>query len=94
MHTKDLLAQALRQAGLHDMADKAAEGYYHDYLSPLVMPGIQLADDLRTASTPAAMAVLRQHLAGDFDATTEESEAWIDSPEGRATVAGLMGPKR
>jgi len=49
MHTKDILAEALRQAGLPDMATKAAEGYYHDFLSPLPLPEKQLMHDLQVA---------------------------------------------
>ena len=41
-HTKDYLAQELRAAGLNAMADKAATGYYHDFLSPLALPETQL----------------------------------------------------
>ena len=44
MHTKDILAAALRDAGLPLMAARAAEGYYHDYLSPLPMPEKKLCD--------------------------------------------------
>ena len=33
MHTKDILADALRDAGLPTMAARAAEGYYHDSVS-------------------------------------------------------------
>lgn len=50
MHTKDMLAQALRDVGLNAMADKAATGYYHDYLSPLDLPEMQLVNDLMDAT--------------------------------------------
>jgi hypothetical protein len=46
-HTKDFLAQELRAARLNEMADKAATGWYHDYLSPLAMPETQLLIDLQ-----------------------------------------------
>jgi hypothetical protein len=96
MHTKDILAAELRKAGLDAMADKAAEGYYHDFLSPLDMPGHQLAYDLngfvRSTTWPRreeAAALLARHRNGDFDATKEESQAWAESPEGKATRAVL-----
>jgi hypothetical protein len=38
MHTKDKLAAALRDIGQSDMADRAAMGYWHDFLSPLTAP--------------------------------------------------------
>lgn len=102
MHTKDKLAEALRAAGLSGMAEKAAEGYYHDYLSPLDAPCIQLATDLnqfaRAPSNPRraeAQALLERHIAGEFDATPEESEAWANSPEGRQALAMLTNaPKQ
>lgn len=95
MHTKDLLAQALRTAGLTEMADKAATGYYHDYLSPLDLPETQLMDDLMNASIndPNSKAILelRERVAdGDFDASIEESDEWANSPEGKQALATLF----
>jgi hypothetical protein len=46
MHTKDILADELMKVGLQDMSLKAREGYYHDFLSPLALPEMQLVDDL------------------------------------------------
>ena len=89
-HTKDILAFVLRQAGLDAMADKAADGYYHDFLSPLPAPCMQLATDLKAEGTPAALAILDRHLNGDFDATKEESDAWAASGEGKAAIEGLI----
>lgn len=83
MHTKDKLADALENAGLNDMAAKARDGYYHDYLSPLATPCIQLADDLAAKGTPEALAVRARHLNGEFDATREESDEWANSPDGK-----------
>ena len=93
MHTKDFLARELRAANLHDMADKAAEGFYHDYLSPLATPDLQLEADLRAAGTPAAEALRQRHLNGEFDASDEESDEWAKSPEGQETFAELMRGK-
>lgn len=89
MHTKDKLAEALRAAGLTAMADKAATGYYHDYLSPLDMPCIQLDADLVAAGTKDALAVRARHHDGEFDASIEESEAWADSAEGQEAMRML-----
>ena len=71
MHTKDILADALRDAGLPIMAARAAEGYYHDYLSPLAMPEKKLCERVKL---------------GDYDASEEEEEAWASSPEGVAAM--------
>lgn len=89
VHTTVKLALELEKAGLADMAKKAREGYYHDYLSPLDMPCVQLEADLRKVGTPAAMTLRSRHLNGEFDATREESDAWAESPDGKAAYAEL-----
>jgi hypothetical protein len=101
MHTKDILAAELRKAGLNDMADKAATGYYHDFISPLAAPCLQLAHDLNTyAEAPSwprqdeAAALLARHLSGEFDASKEESDAWGASEEGQEVFAELTRPRR
>ena len=91
MHTKDKLAAALTKAGLTDMATKAAEGYYDDFLSPLAMPMSALMAELAAAGTEPALALRKRVMNGDFDATEEESEAWADSPAGQATMNRLKG---
>lgn len=90
MHTKDILAGELTKADLPEMAAKAATGYYHDYLSPLAMPCVQLADDLKKAGTPVALALRARHLNGEFDATKEESDEWAASPDGQETFGHLV----
>lgn len=92
MHTKDFLAAELARAGLNEMASKAAEGYYHDFLSPLAMPETQLAEDLGAAGTPEAHTLRERHIRGEFDASPEESEAWANSPEGREVFTSLTEP--
>lgn len=93
MHTKDMLAEALLEADLGEMAAKAREGYYHDFLSPLEAPGMQLAADLRAAGTPAAMALYKRHMNGDFDATLKESDEWAQSAEGKDVFSRLVGKR-
>jgi hypothetical protein len=88
MHTKDMLPTALREAGLDTMADKASTGYYHDFLSPLDLPEMQLITELGVAATKhpdkaETITALRQRVInGEFDASLEESEEWAKS-EGR-----------
>ena len=95
MHTKDKLAEALREVGLDAMADKAATGWYHDFLSPLDLPEMQLANDLAMAardneSRRAEILALRGRVIdGDFDASTEET-AWAASPEGQDAMRHLF----
>ena len=93
MHTKDFLASELRKAGLMDMSIKAANGYYHDFLSPLATPCMQLAEDLHKVGTPEAMALRERHINGEFDATKEESDEWARGPEGQAAFAELISAK-
>jgi hypothetical protein len=88
-HTKDILAEELRKAGLNAMADKAATGYYHDFLSPLDFPEMQLDADLVAAGTQAALALRKRHHNGEFDANSEESEEWMSSPEGQDAMRRL-----
>lgn len=88
-HTKDILADELRKIGLTEMADKAATGYYHDYLSPLAMPCMQLAQDLQKHHTRAARELLKRHLNGEFDATKEESDEWAETADGQAAREAL-----
>jgi len=90
MHTKDKLAQALAEAGLHDMAVMAAQGYYHDFLSPLDLPGMQLDADLQVVGTPEARALQLRHYDGEFDASIEESDEWAKSAEGQETLRRIL----
>ena len=91
MHTKDLLASALRSIGCEEMALKAEVGYYDDFLSPLAMPITALLRDLDRLRTDEAMALRRRVMNGEFDATPEESEAWAKSPDGQQVLGKLFG---
>lgn len=96
MHTKDILAAALRDVGLDAMAERAATGFYHDFLSPLDLPELTLLDDLAVAASRhpekrgAIMALRERVKDGDFDATAEESDEWANSPEGKDAFRRLM----
>jgi hypothetical protein len=97
MHTKDKLADALSSVGLTDMAAKARDGYYHDFLSPLALPEMQLLNDLGIAATTThrdkqetIMALRKRVIDGDFDASQEESEAWAESEDGQDTFRKLQ----
>lgn len=101
-HTKDKLADALKsaakEAGIHEaqagllvlMASKAEEGYYHDYLSPLDFPEMELDRDLRAVGTKEAMLLRARHHNGEFDANLEESDAWAESQDGQAAYRALF----
>jgi hypothetical protein len=89
MHSSKKLAEELRKAGLDAMAEQAEEGYYHDFLSPLDTPCVQLEKDLRAIGTPEAEALRQRHLQGEFDATPEESEEWAKGPDGQEAMGRL-----
>lgn len=96
MHTKDKLAAELENAGLPDIAERARQGIYHDYLSPLDFPELALAAELAKAAkrgNKAAEALRQRHLNGEFDASAEESDEWAASPEGQETFRALFGKR-
>jgi hypothetical protein len=90
MHTTEKLATELDKANLPQMAQKARQGYYHDFLSPLVTPCLQLEADLRAIGTREAEAIRQRHLNGEFDARKEESDAWAESPDGKSAFEELI----
>ena len=102
-HTTTKLARALEAIpGVPPgMIQQARDGYYHDFLSPLATPEIQLVSDLRELAakpaTPHSSRELLRELAqavinGEYDASKEESDAWAASLEGQATFAELGNP--
>lgn len=96
MHTKDMLADALEEVGLTEMAAKARTGFYHDFLSPIELPEMALVTGLGAAAAmhpdkAEAIEALRQRvISGDFDASGEESDAWAASEEGQDAFRRLM----
>lgn len=83
VETRERLARAIEElgkAGLGFMAERAREGFYDGLLSPLARPGEALAQDLASLG----LEELRQRaVAGEFENTREEIEAWRESEEGR-----------
>jgi hypothetical protein len=105
MKTYEVLAKKLAEAGLHEMSAKAKKAYYHDYLSTIDFPEMQLLQDLKAAlvtaksfnnTTQAAQIekLIDMLLAGSFDASSEESDEWAASPDGQATLNMLSKPMR
>jgi hypothetical protein len=85
-----------------EMIERARTGHYHDYLSPLDFPEMQLVADLKELAarpgTPRNSRPLLRDLAkavinGDHDASKEESDEWARSPEGQETIAALFPPR-
>jgi hypothetical protein len=71
--TKERLAAVLREAGLLDMALKAADGAYDDFESDSAMPIRNLVRDLEAAGRPD---LAQRAKLGEWDGTKEEAEAW------------------
>lgn len=97
-HTARKLAAAMAEVpGVPPrLIKRASVGYYHDYLSPLPFPELTLAADLVRAARDAPehrealLALRRRVIDGEFDASREESDAWMSSAEGQATIRSLI----
>lgn len=100
--TSDRLAAALREIrGIPPaMIQRAVDGYYDDYKSPLAFPQVRLFDDLRQlaglpttgdTSKAAIFGLISRLMDGEFDGTKEEAVAWSRTPEGRETFRKLVG---
>lgn len=87
--SSERLACELDRAGFTDLAARARHDEFHDFKSPHAMPEHVLVAELRRLKLPAAEALARRVIDGDFDATVEESEAWAKSPEGREAFRAL-----
>jgi hypothetical protein len=103
-HTTAKLARALSAIpGVPpDIIERATAGYYHDYLSPLDTPEIQLVADLREladlpatprGSRPMLRALVKGVINGDYDASKEEADQWAASREGRETIGAFTGQR-
>lgn len=87
--TTERLALALEQAGAPPyMIERARNGYYDDYTSPLAGPIMQLVADARAEGLSR---IAERAADGEFDGTREESDAWAHSPEGQATFRQVFG---
>lgn len=83
MTTSERLAAVLLEHHLYDMAAKAKQGYYDDFRSPLATPIAQLVVDLYEVKR-ADLA--ERAMAGEWDGTREEAEAWWKAQDPRAWV--------
>jgi hypothetical protein len=91
--TSQKLANALRNAGLEELAVRAEADEFHDFLSPHTFPEMMLADLLADAIRDETLlegtrmdagSIRKRLINGDFDADEDESEEWAASPEGQA----------
>lgn len=100
-HTAEKLARALEEIpGIPpNMITRARSRHYHEFLSPLPYPLVQLVRDLEAAAgapatPPGSRPLLRVLIArvreGEFGPTKEESDKWAASPAGLALFAELI----
>jgi hypothetical protein len=86
------LARELDKAGFRMLAARARRDEFHDFKSPHAMPEHELVAELRKEGGRAAKAIAQRVINGEFDATKEESDAWMASPEGQEAMRMLLGP--
>jgi len=98
----EYLGRTLDSVGLHDMARRARLGHFDDYFCPdEVDDGAninRLVNELK-GQEAVQFTVARQQkiheiillaMDGEFDGTTEESEAWAKSQDGQETFRMLI----
>ena len=97
--TSQKLADALYQAGLIELAERAKTDEFHDFLSSHALPDLVLDGELAIiAKDPkrdnrqrlAAHYIRLRHHKGEFDASLQESDAWADSPDGKEAFGQLL----
>jgi hypothetical protein len=101
MRTRDKLASELRKvaeiaspdnaAKYEAFAKRAETGEFDDYASTYVCPITQLYMELTKAGFTKFAARVAD---GEFDATKEESEEWVRSPEGQELAKSLSPEMR
>lgn len=85
MQTTERLAQAIIEAGIDDpdfIADARA-GKYDDFKSPSATPIMDLVREFRRRGLSD---LARRAMSGEFDASPEEADAWMNSSEGRQAL--------
>ena len=82
-----LALEACNDPALKTMIKLARMGHYDDYKSELVAPIFTLVIDAVNAGHPE---IAERAKNGDFDATKEESNAYLSSPEGQEIINNLI----
>ena len=86
--TTERLAEAMVKAGCPDrLVSNARAGHYDDYKSELPFPIHRLVEHLREVGQHE---LARRAIAGEFDGTREEAEAWAQSEEGQQVFRDLL----
>lgn len=77
------------EARRKQMVAGALRDHYHDYFGHSATPCVDLNRDCEAIGLKALAARVRD---GEFDATKEESDAWVKSDEGQKALASLVHP--
>ena len=83
------LLEALREANAPSwLIERAVRDEFHDYKSESPTPIKDLVEACEHAGLPG---LAQRAMGGEFDATREEADAWLKSPEGQAAMRRLQG---
>lgn len=87
-----LAADLWRAEAPTGMVVRAKAGAYDDYLSESATPKMDLVTQLRRwgADNPKMLALVERVIAGEYDATEAEADAWARSPDGQAAWNALI----
>jgi hypothetical protein len=88
--TSEQLALTLEAHGFTDLARRARNDEFHDYLSNEPLPALDLVRELLSIGTRAALEIRMRVINGEFDASREESDEWAASPEGQEALGALI----
>lgn len=81
------LVVALREDGAPPgLVFRAAGGAFHDFASESATPIIDL---VRECERLGLRTIAERARNGDFDATREEAERWMNGPDGQGTLRKL-----
>lgn len=104
MRTRDKLAAELRKMAAisgnnatkyEAFAKRAATGEFDDYAIPSDSAHACPITQLHSELTAAGLTKFAARVAnGEFDATKEESDEWVRSPEGQEAMKGLSPAMR
>lgn len=100
--TNEYLSRVLKSAGLNDMAERALAYHFDDYLAP---DEVDNGDNIRrlynelhreiakhAGSERAHIAAIASAVvAGEFDGTKQEADAWARSAEGQEALEAFRG---
>lgn len=97
-----ILAEDLREVGLHSMAARAEAGEWNDFFGLHTFPQMELISELVRPSThgggfwtPAVrQSLIDRVIQGKYDATPGEADEWAAGPEGQGTFGKLIRTAR